>query len=374
MPRSLAKIGDRKLNDAMQTQLNLSPSHSEMEQAFYAKDASYDGVFFIAVRTTGIFCRPSCPSCPKPENIEFFPTIRAAMFAGYRPCKRCRPTELAGAVPDWVTALMHQVEAAPNAKITAADLRSLGSSPEQARRWFRDHYGMTLAEWCRGRRLANAFTHLQTGVPLDDVVFEHGYDSHSGFRDAFTKTFGVPPAQSQSEDYIATQLLETPLGSLLVGAVQEGVCLIEYCDRRKLEQNYAIMQKQFGYPVLPVTNHHLEQLRDQLSRYFVGNLTAFTVPLISQGTPFQERVWAALQQIPYGHTISYDELAHQIGQPTAVRAVARANGMNRLNILVPCHRVIGKDGQLTGYGGGLWRKRLLLELERTGKLPGNDAG
>lgn len=352
--------------------MTLSPSRCEMEQAFYRNDADYDGVFFVGVRTTGIFCRPSCPSRPQPENIEFFATLREAILAGYRPCKRCRPAEAYGTLPAWVAALIQKVEAAPNAKITTADLRSLGISPERARRWFRDHYGMTFSEWCRGQRLAKAFTHIRDGAPLDDVVLTNGYESHSGFREAFSKTFGVPPGQEQTGDFIAVQRLETPLGALLVGAVREGICLVEYSDRRMLEQNYATLRQRFGYPLLPVTHPQIDHLRRELSQYFAGTLIQFTVPLVIRGTPFQEKVWSALQQIPYGKTISYDRLAQNIGQPTAMRAVARANGMNRISILIPCHRVIGKNGQLTGYGGGLWRKRLLLELERTGRLPGDE--
>ena len=351
-----------------------SPSHAEMEQAFARKDASYDGMFFVAVRTTGIFCRPSCPSRPKSENIEFFPTIRDAVFAGYRPCKRCQPLEVYGALPDWVIPLMQRVETTPDVKITAAKLRSLGLTPERVRRWFREHYGMTFVEWCRGRRLANAFTQIRAGASLDDVVFTNQYESHSGFREAFGKAFGVPPGQSQTSDFIGTQILETPLGALLVGAVSEGVCLIEYADRRMLEHNYATIRKHFGYPVLPVTNSHIEHLRNELARYFAAKLTEFTVPLVLRGTAFQEQVWSELGRIPYGKTIAYDELARRIDKPTAVRAVARANGMNRINILIPCHRVIGKNGQLTGYGGGLWRKRLLLALERTGRGIGEAEG
>jgi AraC family transcriptional regulator, regulatory protein of adaptative response / methylated-DNA-[protein]-cysteine methyltransferase len=352
--------------------MKLSPSRTEMEQAFYSKDADYDGVFFVGVQTTGIFCRPSCPSRPQPENIEFFSTLREAIAAGYRPCKRCHPTEAYGTPPAWVTALIQQVEAAPHAKITAAELQLLGISPEQARRWFRDHYGMTFSEWCRSQRLANAFTHIRNGASLDDVVLSNGYESYSGFREAFGKTFGMPPGQEQTGDFVAVQQLETPLGVLLVGAVREGICLVEYSDRRMLEQNYATLRQQFGYPVLPVAHPHIDHLRQELSQYFAGTLTQFTVPVVIRGTAFQEKVWLALQQIPYGKTIAYDQLAQNIGQPTAMRAVARANSMNRISILIPCHRVIGKDGQLTGYGGGLWRKRLLLELERTGRLPGDD--
>ncbi len=357
---------------SIQMTLKLSPSRTEMERAFYQQDASYDGVFFVAVRTTGIFCRPSCPSCPKPENIEFFFTLRDAVLAGYRPCKRCHPTEVYGALPDWVVSLMQKVEATPSAKTPSTALRSLGISPERARRWFRENYGMTFVEWWRGRRLAAAFTQMRDGSQLDDVVFANGYESHSGFRAAFGKTFAISPGQSLTSDYIAAQLLETPLGALLVGAVREGICLVEYSDRRMLEHNYATIRQQFGYPVVPVTNEQINHLSDELSRYFAGTLTEFTVPLVPHGTAFQEQVWSELQRIPHGQTISYDELARRLGQPAAVRAVARANGMNRLNILIPCHRVIGKNGQLTGYGGGLWRKRLLLELERTGKLPGTE--
>lgn len=353
-----------------QMTLQLNPSQAEMAQAFDRKDASYDGIFFVAVRTTGIFCRPSCPSRPKPENVEFFSTLQEAVLAGYRPCKRCHPTEVYGAQPDWVAALLQKLDASPNGKLTPIDFQELGVTPERARRWFRDRYGMTFAEWGRRRRLADAFTQIRSGAPLEDAIFANGYESHSGFREAFGKTFGVPPQQSADRDYIASQFLETPLGALLVCAVRDGICLMEYADCQKLEQYYAAMQKRFGYPVLPAANEWIDRLRTELARYFAGEAIDFTVPLIPQGTPFQERVWAELRCIPHGQTISYHELAQRIGQPTAMRAVASANGMNRINILIPCHRVIGKDGQLTGYGGGLWRKRLLLALERTGKLPG----
>ncbi|MBI4670933.1 MAG: methylated-DNA--[protein]-cysteine S-methyltransferase [Chloroflexi bacterium] len=354
---------------------NIQITRAEMERAFYGQDASYDGVFFVAVKTTGIFCRPSC-SAPKPkrENVEFFAALREAIFAGYRPCKRCHPTQVSGALPRWVADLQQRVEAAPEAKLTAADLRAIGVTPELARRWFLEHYGMTFAEWQRGRRLAEAFTQIRNGAPLDDVVFANGYESHSGFRDAFTKTFGATPgdvsAARRSGDYIAAQFIETPLGPLLCAAVQQGVCFVEFSDRRMLEYNYNLIRKCFGLPVLPRSNEVLEQLRAELDCYFRGAPKKFQAPLALRGTPFQERVWCELLNIPHGETISYQELARRIGKPEAVRAVARANGMNRISILVPCHRVVGKDGELTGYGGGLWRKRLLLELERTRQLPG----
>ncbi|MGF1566705.1 MAG: bifunctional transcriptional activator/DNA repair enzyme AdaA [Nodosilinea sp.] len=357
----------------MQMTLSFTPSLADMAAAFGRKDASYDGLFFVAVRTTGIFCRPSCPSRPKRENIEFFTSVREAVLAGYRPCKRCGPTESLGQPPDWVEQLLQRVEANPDHRISAQDWPGLGTTPERARRWFKDHYGMTFTEWCRARRLAGAFTQIRSGESLDDVVFAQGYESHSGFRSAFTKAFGVPPGQAETQHYISVELIDTPLGLMLAGAVDEGICFLEYTDRRLLEQNYATLRQRFDGPVLPVTHPHLEALKAQLADYFNGKAPSFTVPLIPKGTPFQETVWAELRRIPHGETISYDALAQRIGQPTAMRAVARANGMNRICILIPCHRVIGKDGSLTGYGGGLWRKRLLLELERRGQLPGQVA-
>jgi AraC family transcriptional regulator, regulatory protein of adaptative response / methylated-DNA-[protein]-cysteine methyltransferase len=354
----------------MQISLSFSPSLAEMEAAFFNQDAAYDGLFFVAVRTTGVFCRPSCPSQPKRENIEFFTSLKEALFAGYRPCKRCCPTESLGQPPDWVKQLIDWVETSAGRKISVNDWQTLGITPERARRWFKDHYGMTFVEWCRARRLADAFTQIRQGDSLDEVVFANGYDSHSGFREAFAKTFGVPPGQAETQNYIAAQLVDSPMGLLLAGAVEQGICLLEFTDRRMLERNYTTIRQRFNSPVVPVTHPHLKTLQEQLELYFAGELTTFKVPLAPQGTPFQETVWAELQKIPHGETIAYDDLAQRIGQPTAMRAVARANGQNRISILIPCHRVIGKDGSLTGYGGGLWRKRLLLALEQTGRLPG----
>lgn len=353
----------------------LQLSRSEMERAFYDKDASYDGVFFVAVKTTGIFCLPSCPASPKRENVEFFLSAREAIFAGYRPCKRCHPLDVNGAPPRWAKALMERVEKNPDEKITAREMANMGVTPERARRWFLDHYGMTFAEWQRGKRLAEAFTQIRNGSPLDDVVFANGYESHSGFRDAFSKTFGAPPGAvgvaRRSDAYIAAQFIESPLGPLLAAATRDAICFLEFSDRRMLEFNYKQIRKRFGLPILPTTNDTLETLRAELNCYFQGKQKNFSTRLAMNGTAFQERVWNELQDIPHGETISYEQLAHKIGQPTAVRAVARANGSNRISIIIPCHRVIGKDGELTGYGGGLWRKRLLLELEKTGHLPGD---
>lgn len=339
----------------------------EMTAAWRRRDASYDGVFYFGVKTTGIFCRPSCPSRPKREHLEFFRDCGSAVRAGYRPCKRCQPELATGLPPAWVAQLMQQAAEAPAQKISARELRQLGIKPERARRWFQKHHGMTFAAWCRGLRLSRAFTEIRAGQPVDNVVFDHGFESHSGFREAFARTFGKTPQQAVKGDCLCVALLETPLGPMLAGASATAICQLEFTDRRGLERSYAEMQRRFQLPVVPGDNAMLQQLRRELQEYFSGGRRQFTVPIAPRGTAFQERVWRELQRIPFGQTASYEAVAKKIGSPSAVRAVARANGTNRLYLLVPCHRVIAKDGALSGYGAGVWRKRRLLELEQGGK-------
>jgi AraC family transcriptional regulator of adaptative response/methylated-DNA-[protein]-cysteine methyltransferase len=196
------------------------------------------------------------------------------------------------------------------------------------------------------------------------VALGNGYESHSGFREAFARTFGRPPGRSRQAGCIVVSWVESPVGPLVVGAVEEGVCLLEFSDRRMLEAQFTTLRKRFSCAIVPGKHPHLDQLKEDLARYFAGQLTEFTVPLIYPGTPFQQAVWNGLQQIPYGETRSYEELARTVGSPGAQRAVGTANGMNRIAIVIPCHRVVNKGGQLGGYGGGLWRKQFLLDLER----------
>lgn len=334
-----------------------------MEAAFLNKDATYDGIFFTAVRTTGIFCRPSCPARkPLPDNIAFFSSAREALFAGYRPCLRCKPMEAGGTHPDWVKPLLERVEKAE--KLHDQDLRDMGIEPERARRYFLKRFGMTFQAYCRSRRLGSAFQQIREGASLDDATFDSGYESHSGFRDAFAKVFGKAPGQVRSDDCILASWVESPLGPLVLGATSNGVCLLEFTDRRMLEAQFETVQRRFQAAVVPGSNSYIEQLKKELAEYFAGKRREFEVPLVAPGSPFEERVWRALLKIPYGETRSYSDMAQQIGDPMAVRAVGTANGKNRIAIVIPCHRVVNKGGKLGGYGGGLWRKQYLLDLER----------
>lgn len=341
------------------------PSRTEMERAFLGSDPAYDGIFITGVRTTGIFCRPSCRARkPLITNIEFFAGVREALFAGYRPCRRCDPMLPPGAAPAWVKKLLEKVDAEPNARLHDEDLRRLGVEPARARRYFIEHYGMTFHAYCRGRRLAGALRQLRSGEALDEVALGTGWESHSGFRDAFTRTFGAPPGQSQQASCIMTTAIETPLGPIVAGATDEGLCLLEFTDRRMLEAQITRLGKLLRQPLVPGEHAHLAHARRELDRYFAGTLTEFTVPMVFRGTPFEESVWRELVRIPYGETISYAQLAERVASPGGQRAVGRANGMNRISIMIPCHRVITSDGKLGGYGGGLWRKHWLLALER----------
>ena len=345
--------------------MNTLPPLREMERAVDRSDASYDGIFFVAVRTTGIFCRPSCPARkPLARNREYYATAREALFAGYRPCKRCRPLEADGRPPDWLAGLLVEVERDPVVRWRDADLRARSIDPARVRRYFRQHYGMTFQAYCRGRRLGEALTQIRNGAPLDDVALGHGYESHSGFREAFVRTFGQPPGRGRRADCTVIDWAESPLGPVLVAATAEGVCLLEFTDRRALEAQFAALRRRFAGAIVPGKNPHLDRLEGQLAEYFAGTRTEFDVPLVYPGTPFQEAVWGQLLRIPYGETRSYEDIAVAVGVPSGPRAVGRANGLNRIAIVIPCHRVVNKGGKLGGYGGGLWRKQFLLDLER----------
>jgi AraC family transcriptional regulator of adaptative response/methylated-DNA-[protein]-cysteine methyltransferase len=345
--------------------MNTLPPVAEMERAYLNRDASFDGLFFLGVRSTGIYCRPSCPARkPLPENVAYFATAEEARRAGFRPCKRCHPMGTNGQAPDWIRPLMQRLDADPTVRLRDHDLRTLGLDPARVRRYFLQHHQMTFHAWSRGHRMGQALTRLRNGANLDAVVLDHGYDSHSGFREAFGKTFGQPPGRAVNIGCVHTTLIETPLGPVMAGASAKGVCLVEYTTRKALETQLRTLRRWFDGPLVPGMNLHLEHLRAELDAYFAGVLHAFTVPLQYPGTPFQQQVWGQLQQIPYGETWSYEALAQAIGNPGAVRAVGTANGQNRIAILIPCHRVVNKDGRLGGYGGGLWRKQALLDLER----------
>jgi AraC family transcriptional regulator of adaptative response/methylated-DNA-[protein]-cysteine methyltransferase len=230
---------------------------------------------------------------------------------------------------------------------------------------------MTFQAYTRARRLTGALQRIREGAALDPTIFDSGYASHSGFRDAFTKLFGKTPRAARSPqqgDVVLLSWVRSPLGPLVTGATEDGVCLVEFSDRRMLEKQFATISRVFSGPIVPGSNRHSEALARELSEYFAGTRRHFDVPIVSPGSPFQRRVWEALMQVPYGQTCSYQDIATAVGDKKAVRAVGTANGANRIAIVIPCHRVVNKGGKLGGYGGGLWRKQYLIDLERGDRL------
>lgn len=345
--------------------MNTTLPTAEMERAYLAGDAAYNGLFFLGVRTTGVFCRPTCPARkPLPKNVEYFATAHDAQAAGYRACKRCRPLEWDDQ-PSWAVELIAEVERDPATRISEEDLRARGIDPATVRRYFLRRFGMTFQAYTRARRLSLALDQMRDSQSLDAAVFESGFDSHSGFREAFIRTFGDTPGNCREGDCVRLSWLQSPLGPLVAGATDEGICLLEFSDPARLQPQLATLRKLFDMPVVPGSHSHLETLQAELASYFAGTLQKFSVPLVFPGTTFQEGVWEQLLKIPYGETRSYEQLAIAVGNPKAVRAVGHANGQNRIAIVIPCHRVVNKSGALGGYGGGLRRKQFLLDLERS---------
>lgn len=341
------------------------PQEEEMYQAILQKDVSYEGIFFTCVKTTGIFCRPTCSARkPKKTNVKFVKTAKEALDLGFRPCKVCSPLKKQGTTPDWIAELLKEVEKNPHVKLKDEDLQERGLNPNRVRRWFLTNHQMTFHAYQRAIRISTAFGTIKHGEnKVIHTAFDSGYDSLSGFTDAFKKATGFSPKESANKRIINVTRILTPLGPMLACATDEGICLLEFVDRELLETELEAIAKSLDAKYLPGSNPHFDQLNSELAEYFEGTRTEFEVPLVLTGTPFQNKVWEILRQIPYGTTRSYKEQSEILGNPKAIRAVASANGSNRIAIIIPCHRVIGSNGKLVGYAGGLHRKKFLLQLE-----------
>lgn len=335
-------------------------------QALLAKDQHYVGIFYAGVTTTSIFCIATCRARkPKFEHVEFFSTFKAALQAGYRPCKICRPTENAAEAPQEVRRAIELIRQNPKQKISDSILSAQQISPETIRRWFKKHYGITFQTFQRMYRINQAYQELKSGKNVVNTAYDSGYESLSGFSYMYKQILNNSPSQHSHNDIMLINRLTTPLGPMFICATAKGVCLLEFVDRRMLETEFRDLQKRLKMPIIFGENEHIRQTKRELQEYFQGTRYHFTVQLHTPGTEFQQAVWACLTQIPYGQLTTYKQQAHSIHRPLAVRAVASANGCNRVSIIIPCHRVIGSNGDLTGYGGGLERKRWLIEHEKS---------
>jgi AraC family transcriptional regulator of adaptative response/methylated-DNA-[protein]-cysteine methyltransferase len=335
-------------------------------EAILKKDPQFEGQFFVGVKTTGIFCRPVCRARkPKKENVEFFTTTEDALLHGYRPCKLCRPLEYAGEIPPDFRSLLREIERDPTAKISDFMIAQKGIEPSRIRRWFLKHHGMTFHAYQRLIRISAALKNIKKGDSVIEAALDSGYDSLSGFQYSFKKATKKSPKESGNINYLIFSRITTPLGPMITVGNDDGICLLEFTDRKMLETELKQIVHYFKAKIFPGTNKHIEKLKEQINEYFGGTRKNFDVPLVTPGTSFQKEAWRILHGIPYGKTRSYKDQAVSLGNSNAARAVAKANGCNRISIVIPCHRVIAENGNLTGYGGGLWRKQWLLNHEKS---------
>ena len=336
----------------------------EYYQALLEKKSDYEGIFFVGVKTTGVFCRPTCPARkPKFENCEFFKTAQEALLASYRPCKRCRPLSHPKQCSAAVQRLVEEVEKNPEKRWKDADFRNLSIDVSTARRQFKKRFGMTFVAYARARRMGLAMQQIRKGEDVIEAQLSAGYESGSGFRDAFSRIMGAAPSKMGATKIFKATWIDTPLGPMIAIADEVALFLLEFIDRRGLEREIERLRKKNRAAIIPGNTGPLQSIRDELELYFAGKLLEFKTPIALGGTPFQRKVWLELQKIAPGTTSAYSELACAVGNPAACRAVAGANGANQLAIIIPCHRVINIDGTIGGYGGGVMRKKWLLNHE-----------
>ena len=262
-----------------------------MYKALVDKDVSYEGTFIAAVKTTGIFCRPTCTARkPKKENVEFYSTTKEAILKGYRPCKVCNPLEKLGETPNYIKNILKELNDNPSLKFKDWDLTQQGVEPSKIRRWFLKNHGITFQAYQRMYRINSAFKKIQNGEPVTSVAFDTGYESLSGFTDSFKSIFGVSPSNSKDKQIINITRLETPLGTMFACAAEQGICLLEFTDRKMLETELKSLAKQLNANIIQGANKHFDLLRRQLDEYFEGKRKEFTIQLFTPGTEFQQSV------------------------------------------------------------------------------------
>lgn len=333
-------------------------------QAVLARDARADGQFVTAVRSTGIFCRPSCPAKhPKRENVSFFATPREAEDAGYRPCRRCRPTD-AHAQAEHIRRLCRYIESHLDAPLTLAELSAHANlSPYHLQRVFKRLTGISprqYAEACRTERLR---AQLKNGSTVADAAYDAGFNSSSRLYEH--PRLGATPAvyrRGGAGMRIGYAIADSPLGRLLVAATDRGICFISLADSDSTLE--AALRGDYHAADIYRDDERLKDWVRAVVSHLEGSQPSLDLPLDIRGTAFQLQVWKALQSIPYGRTQTYGQIAKRIGRPSAARAVGHACGSNPVPPLIPCHRAVGSSGSLTGYRWGVERKRALLEREK----------
>jgi AraC family transcriptional regulator, regulatory protein of adaptative response / methylated-DNA-[protein]-cysteine methyltransferase len=345
-----------------------------MMNAIAARDRSMDGVFYYAVLSTGIYCRPSCPSKrPRRENVVFFRARDAAERAGFRPCKRCKPQIAAASDPNGqlVEKICRHIDAHPGEPVTLEALsRALGMSPFHLQRTFKARIGITPRAYSESRRLDSLKAGLREGHSVTRSLYDAGYGSSSRLYERASAHLGMTPSRYRKQGAGVTirfTVANTPIGPMLLAATERGICAVQFGD------SPAALERELRaeYPQAEITRSDRKLTEEvRAMREIIGGNSTKPLPLDIQATAFQRRVWEALQAIPRGATKSYSRIAADLGHPKAARAVARACATNPVAVAIPCHRVVREDGALGGYRWGVDRKTKLLALEAAR----NDAG
>lgn len=332
------------------------------------RDPRADGQFYYAVKTTGVYCRPSCAARPaRPENVQFYLAPAAAERAGYRACKRCRPErESATEDRDRVLSLVRKRLETAGASVSLAELAEAAQlSPYHLHRLFKKHAGMTPREYAAAVRLQRAGSELRDGASVTQAIYGAGYASSSRFYEADSGALGVMPRalrQGSAGGEVRSVVKCCSLGQVLIAATRRGVCTIAFGDTKAELDD--VLKERFPRAELQPADAELETLADRVVAMIETSELASDLPLDLVGTAFQRRVWRALQEIPAGETRSYAQIAQRVGSPEAVRAVGSACGKNPVAVVVPCHRVVASSGKLGGYRWGLERKKVLLAREQ----------
>jgi len=343
-------------------------------QAVLNRDSRADGAFVFAVRSTGVYCNPSCPARhPRREQVIFFPQPEAAEQAGFRACRRCRPQETTvyELQVEMAQHACRYIEAHSDGPITLIDLsKELSVSPYHLQRVFKRIVGITPRQYAQACRLGQLKTRLKDGESVTAALYNAGYGSSSRLYERAPEQLGMTPAiyrQGGREMRIGYSIIDCPLGRLLVAATEKGICAVSLGDTdAELEQ---ALRKEYPAAKIQRDGIELSQWANALLSYLNGEQPHLNLPVDVQATAFQWRVWEVLRAIPYGSTRSYGEIAQTLGDPKAARAVARACATNPVALVIPCHRVVREDGALGGYRWGLERKRLLLAGESMKETP-----
>jgi len=342
-------------------------SPDAMWDAVRRRDPTYDGAFFVAVKTTGVYCRPSCKSRPpKRENVSFYPTAEAAERAGFRACKRCRPDRLGRADPqvEAVKRACERIASAEEAPALKALAQSAGLSPFHFHRVFKKVAGVTPKAFAAQMRARRAAERLTTAGTVTEAIYDAGFNSSSRFYETATARLGMTPTEVRRGGEgakIRFAVGESFLGAVLVAATEKGVCAIMLGDDP--DALARALQDRFPRAELIGGDEKFERTVAVVVGLVEAPGQRVDLPLDIRGTAFQQKVWQALRAIPAGRTASYAEIAKAVGRPKAVRAVAQACAANPLAVAIPCHRVVRTDGDLSGYRWGVERKRKLLDRE-----------